>query len=253
MSQLRLPHGEKWDSGISKHTGQMGYKRALSQHMSVVGPTINEVYKDSLDSFMVNITGEIDHIEAQYLIVNPLLKLIGLLENSQPIPVCDEEGEELYSVDPPEYIMVLINSIGGDASTALAIAHIIETSAVPIHTYCTGHCASGAALILAAGTKRFAMPTSQIMFHGVQYEFPSGPAGEIKENIDKWSLPLDKKVVEFLYRHSKIDKKDLKKFLKTDRVLMASKAKQYGFVDHIIGVPKPRFKKEQRKVMKLDT
>src|SRR5262245_13259783 len=60
-----------------------------------------------------------------------------------------------------------INCPGGSVTATLAIYDTMQYMECPISTYCMGIAASGAAIILAAGTKgkRYALPNSQVMLH----------------------------------------------------------------------------------------
>src|SRR5271166_4926979 len=60
-----------------------------------------------------------------------------------------------------------INSPGGSVSATLAVYDTMQYMECPISTYCMGIAASGAAVILAAGTKgkRYALPNSKVMIH----------------------------------------------------------------------------------------
>ena len=62
-------------------------------------------------------------------------------------------------------INMYINCPGGSVSSTLAIYDTMQFLECPINTYCMGMAASGAALILTAGTKgkRFALPHSKVM------------------------------------------------------------------------------------------
>src|SRR5471032_3028032 len=64
-------------------------------------------------------------------------------------------------------ISFYINCPGGSVSATLAIYDTMQFLECPIATYCMGLAASGAAIILAAGSKkrRFALPHSKIMIH----------------------------------------------------------------------------------------
>src|SRR2546421_5252952 len=64
-------------------------------------------------------------------------------------------------------INMYINCRGGSVTATLAIYDTMQFLECPISTYCMGLAASGAAIILAAGTKarRFALPHSKIMVH----------------------------------------------------------------------------------------
>ena len=64
-------------------------------------------------------------------------------------------------------IHLYINCPGGLVTATLAIYDTMQFLECPISTYCMGLAASGAAIILVAGTKgkRFALPHSKIMCH----------------------------------------------------------------------------------------
>ena len=64
-------------------------------------------------------------------------------------------------------IHMYINSPGGSVSATLAMYDTMQFLEAPILTYCMGIAASGAAILLAAGTagKRYALPNSKVMIH----------------------------------------------------------------------------------------
>src|SRR5512146_2077095 len=60
---------------------------------------------------------------------------------------------ELQSKSPEREISLYINSPGGSVDDTLAIYDTMQFLSCPVATYCIGHAASGAAMVLAAGTK----------------------------------------------------------------------------------------------------
>src|SRR6516165_4509450 len=64
-------------------------------------------------------------------------------------------------------ISFYINSPGGSVSATLAIYDTMQFIDCPMATYCIGMAASGAAVLLAGGTKgkRFSLPHSKVMIH----------------------------------------------------------------------------------------
>src|SRR6266403_439427 len=64
-------------------------------------------------------------------------------------------------------VNMYINCPGGSVTATLAIYDTMQFLECPINTYCMGMAASGAAIILVAGSKgkRFALPHSKIMVH----------------------------------------------------------------------------------------
>src|SRR3974390_1289907 len=73
----------------------------------------------------------------------------------------------LQSENRNQEINLYINCPGGSVTATLAIYDTMQYMECPISTYCMGISASGAAIILAAGTKgkRFALPNSKVMIH----------------------------------------------------------------------------------------
>src|SRR5580698_8785841 len=64
-------------------------------------------------------------------------------------------------------IHMYINSPGGSVYATLAIYDTMQFLECPVATYCMGIAASGAAILLAAGStgKRHALPNSKVMIH----------------------------------------------------------------------------------------
>ena len=73
----------------------------------------------------------------------------------------------LQSENKKKDINFYLNSPGGDVIATLAIYDVMQILGCPIATYCVGQAASGAAVLLAGGTKgkRFALPNSRVMIH----------------------------------------------------------------------------------------
>ena len=89
---------------------------------------------------------------------------------------------EIYSGNANELVMKLLylqsenrrkdihfylNSPGGDVIATLAIYDTMQILSCPVATYCVGQAASGAAVLLAGGTKgkRYALPHARVMMH----------------------------------------------------------------------------------------
>ena len=80
----------------------------------------------------------------------------------------------LESEEPEKDIHLYINSPGGDVSSTFAIYDTMQYVRPDVSTICMGQAASGAAVLLAAGTtgKRYALPHSRVLIHQ-----PHGQAG----------------------------------------------------------------------------
>jgi len=140
----------------------------------------------------------------------------------------------LEQEDPDKDIDIYINSWGGSTSDGLAIYDCMQLVKPEISTICMGMAGSGAAVLLAGGTKgkRFALPFSEIMLHQ-----PRGGARGQAVDIDiqaKEIIHTRQVLNEILAKHTG---QPIEKILAdTDRdfYLDAQEAVDYGIIDKII-------------------
>jgi ATP-dependent Clp protease protease subunit len=128
-------------------------------------------------------------------------------------------------------ISFYINSPGGSVSSTLAIYDTMQFIECPIATYCIGLAASGAAVLLAGGSKgrRYALPHSKIMIHQ-----PYGQVSDIE--IQAEEIIKSKQVInDILARHTGQSIERVSKDTERDRYLTAAQAKEYGLVDEVVG------------------
>jgi ATP-dependent Clp protease, protease subunit len=132
-------------------------------------------------------------------------------------------------------ISFYINSPGGSVTSTLAIYDTMQFIECPIATYCIGLAASGAAVLLAGGTKsrRYALPHSKIMIHQ-PYGQVGGQVSDIE--IQAEEIVKSKQVInEILARHTGQPIERVSKDTERDRYLSAAQAKEYGLVDEVVG------------------
>jgi ATP-dependent Clp protease protease subunit len=140
----------------------------------------------------------------------------------------------LESQEPEKDIFVYIQSPGGYVTAALAIYDTIQYVKPDVQTICVGHAASGAALLLAAGTagKRFALPNAKVMIHqplgGMR-----GQATDMEIHA-KEILRIKKRLNELLAFHTKQPLQKIEQDTERDYFMSAEEAKEYGIVDKII-------------------
>jgi ATP-dependent Clp protease protease subunit len=141
----------------------------------------------------------------------------------------------LAAQDPKKDIQLYINSPGGILTSALAIYDTMQYIKCPISTVCIGLAASGAAVLLAAGTKgkRFALPNSEILLHQVAVSGVSGEAVEI-EIAAKQIVKLKDKINKILAKHTGQPLEKIEKDTDRDFYLSAPEAKSYGLIDEVI-------------------
>ena len=147
--------------------------------------------------------------------------------------------------DPKADIHLYINSPGGSVTATLAIYDTMQYMECPISTYCMGIAASGAAIILAAGTKgkRFALPNSKVMIHQ-----PWGQVGGQVTDIEIQAAEISKerhRLNQILAQHCGQPIERVEKETDRDRYFDAQEAKEFGLVDDVI--VKPPAEKTEKK------
>jgi ATP-dependent Clp protease protease subunit len=131
-------------------------------------------------------------------------------------------------------IHLYINCPGGSVTATLAIYDTMQFLECPISTYCMGLAASGAAIILAAGTKgkRYALPHSKIMCHQ-----PWGQVGGQVSDIEIQANEIlkDRKLLnDILARHTGQPHEKIELETERDRYFGAKEAKEFGLVDEVL-------------------
>ncbi len=132
-------------------------------------------------------------------------------------------------------ISFYINSPGGSVTSTLAIYDTMQFIDCPVATYCIGMAASGAAVLLAGGTKgrRYALPHSKVMIHQ-----PYGQVGGQVSDIEIQAqeiLANKKDINEILAKHTGQPIDRVARDTERDRYLTAIQAKDYGIVDEVVG------------------
>src|SRR5437870_7975673 len=131
-------------------------------------------------------------------------------------------------------IHMYINCPGGSVSATLAIYDTMRFLECPIATYCMGLAASGAAIILVAGTKgkRFALPHSKIMVHQ-----PWGQVGGQVSDIEIQANEIMKdrqRLNQILTKHTGQPIEQIQIETERDRYFSAQEAKEFGLVDDVL-------------------
>ncbi len=142
-------------------------------------------------------------------------------------------------------ISLYINSPGGSVDDTMAIYDTIRFVSASVATYCIGRAQSGAAVVLAAGTKgkRHALPHAKVMLHQ-PWGGITGQAADIKIQAEE-VLKAKTMINEILAEHTgqPIDK--IAAETERDRYMTAEEAKQYGLIDEVLH--KEEEKKERKK------
>ncbi|MBI4839753.1 MAG: ATP-dependent Clp endopeptidase proteolytic subunit ClpP [candidate division NC10 bacterium] len=140
----------------------------------------------------------------------------------------------LEAEDPDKDIHLYINSPGGSVTASLAIYDTMQFVKPAIETICMGQAASGAALLLAAGTKgkRMALPHSRIMIHQ-PYGGVQGQAADIQIQA-KEILRMREELNRIFANHAGQPLERVEKDSDRDFFMSPEEAKEYGLVDEVI-------------------
>ncbi|MCD6155946.1 MAG: ATP-dependent Clp endopeptidase proteolytic subunit ClpP [Candidatus Atribacteria bacterium] len=143
-------------------------------------------------------------------------------------------------------INLYINSPGGSVSATLAIYDTIQYIKPDVATICIGQAASGAAVILAAGTKgkRMALPNSRIMIHQ-----PLGGAQGQVTDIEIHAREMVKirdRLNELLALHTGQPVEKIRKDTERDFFMSSEEAKDYGIIDRVLYPDKTPGGKEEK-------
>jgi ATP-dependent Clp protease protease subunit len=146
----------------------------------------------------------------------------------------------LESTNPNRDIQIYVNSPGGSVYAGLAIYDTMQYISSDVATICTGMAASMGAVLMTAGEKgkRTALPHSRIMIHqplgGAQ-----GQASDIEITYKEISK-LKKELYDILAHHSGQPYEKIEKDSDRDYWMTADEAKEYGFIDEVLGQRKPK-------------
>ena len=144
----------------------------------------------------------------------------------------------LQSEDPKKEISLYVNSPGGSVTSTLAIIDTMNHIKNDISTVCVGIAASGAALVLSAGTKgkRMALPNSEVMIHQ-PLGGAEGQASDIEisaKHILKTRAILNK----LLAKNTGQSVSRIEKDVDRDFFMDAEEAKKYGIIDSVASIKK---------------
>jgi ATP-dependent Clp protease protease subunit len=150
----------------------------------------------------------------------------------------------LQSIRRDQDVNIYINSPGGLVDQTLAIYDTMQFMGSEVATYCIGQAASGAAVILMAGTKgkRYILPNAKVMLHQ-PYGGITGQAEDIRIQADE-VLRDKRRLNEIIAACSGKPVEKVAEDTERDRYMNAQEALEYGIVDEILHEDK---KKKEKK------
>jgi len=167
------------------------------------------------------------------LLENRIVFMVGEIN----YPMATEVIMKLLHLDnnkPGREISLYINSPGGSVDDTMAIYDTMRFVGSPVATYCIGRAQSGAAIILAAGTKgkRHALPHAKVMLHQ-PWGGITGQAADIK--IQAAEIGRAKKMInEILSKHTGMSSEKIAEETERDKYMTAEEALKYGLIDEVL-------------------
>jgi ATP-dependent Clp protease, protease subunit len=149
----------------------------------------------------------------------------------------------LQSIRRDQDVNLYINSPGGLVDQTLAIYDTMQFMGSEVATYCIGQAASGAAIILMAGTKgkRFILPNAKVMLHQ-PYGGITGQAEDIRIQAEE-VLRDKRRLNAIIAEHTNQPVERVSDDTERDRFMNADEAVAYGICDEILSDDKKKKKK----------
>jgi ATP-dependent Clp protease, protease subunit len=132
-------------------------------------------------------------------------------------------------------IMLYINSPGGVVYSGLAIYDTMRRVKSPVSTIAIGFCGSMATVLLAAGSKgkRYALSHATIHMHPT-----GGGAKGYTEDVRiayREQERIQSQIFHMLAQSSGHTRQEIEELYRRDHFMNAEEAKDYGFVDEVLG------------------
>ena len=169
----------------------------------------------------------------ELLLENRIVFMVGEIN----YPMATEVIMKLLHLDnnkPGREISLYINSPGGSVDDTMAIYDTMRFIGSPIATFCIGRAQSGAAVILAAGTKgkRHALPHAKVMLHQ-PWGGITGQAADIK--IQAEEIGRAKKMLNgIIAKHTGMSAEKIAEETERDKYMTAAEALEYGLIDEVL-------------------
>ncbi len=213
---MHFKFSEGRDGNIEPRNQGVSYQRTREM-------TIDDMLLENRIIFMI---GEISYRMATEVI----MKLLYLDNLKRGVEIC------LY-----------INSPGGSVDDTMAIYDTIRFIGSDVATFCIGRAQSGAAVILASGTKgkRHALPHAKVMLHQ-PWGGVTGQASDIKIQAEE-ILKAKAMINEILAKHTGLSVEKIAEETERDKYMTAAEALEYGLIDEVLKEPEKKGKDDKGK------
>ena len=142
-----------------------------------------------------------------------------------------------------------LNSGGGSVTAGLAIYDTMRHVGAPVHTVCLGHCESMAAILLAAGERRYATPNARIMIHQPSHVIERSTTSDVIIKAEK-AENTRRRLAKLICDNTGQSEDAVNKAIERNTYMNADEAKAFGVIDEVI-VSQRELKQEQTKSKKV--
>ena len=193
-----------------------------------------------------------------------LLSIIGEIEGHELLSANSKSTKYEHVIpglaaieDDPEIqgVLILINTIGGDVESGLAIAEMISSLSKPTVSLVLGGSHSIGVPLAVASDYSFIVPTGTMLIHPVRM---SGMVIGARQTYEYFQRMQDR-ITGFIAAHSKADKEDVEEmmmdtgFMTKDlgTILVGKEAVKAGIIDEVGGI-KEAFRKLYQLIKKTN-
>jgi ATP-dependent Clp protease protease subunit len=177
------------------------------------GERLVDLYSRLLGSRIIFLGTQIDEASSN-LVIAQLLHLDA-----------DSPGKDIY---------LYLNSPGGDMTGLFAIYDTMQFLVSEVATVCVGQACSGAAVLLAAGTKgkRFVLPNARVLIHQ-PHGGAQGQSSDLERAVAEM-VEMRRRMVQILADHTGQSVERIAADIDRDYILRGAEVVTYGLADEVI-------------------
>jgi ATP-dependent Clp protease protease subunit len=177
------------------------------------GERLVDLYSRLLGSRIVFLGTQIDETSSN-LVIAQLLHLDA-----------DAPGKDIY---------LYLNSPGGDMTGLFAIYDTMQFLVSEVATVCVGQACSGAAVLLATGTKgkRFVLPNARVLIHQ-PHGGAQGQSSDLERAVAEM-VEMRRRMVQILADHTGQPVEKIAADIDRDYILRGDEVVAYGLADEVI-------------------
>lgn len=132
-------------------------------------------------------------------------------------------------------IDLLLNSCGGELNSSMLIYDVIQSSIVPIRTFCIGRAYSMGAVLFACGNHgRYMLPHGELMIHEPLLGSRIGGSSSSIRSISDSLQESKRKLNQILARHTGRTEEEIERAAGFDHYFDAEESLAFGLCDRIV-------------------